>query len=182
MASVAKSIRIACSGSPHSAASWSSRPVSAPTQSFSTREQMRASSRRSAGSSSPATASRASASAASSAADEERPEPCSRSPSIGQPGGPQREAGGAQLGHHAAREGAPARGPFRRGQRERVLLAEVERANLDLVAGERLGGDRDAALDRERQREAVVVVGVLADQVHAAGPAGPDPLSQGALA
>ena len=59
-------------------------------------------------------------------------------------------------------------------ERERVLLAEVERARLDPVPGQRLRRDRHAAVDRERQREAVVVVGVLADQVHAAGAAGDD--------
>ena len=82
ISSDAKSIRTAWPGSLHSDASWSSSPVSAPTQSFSTREHSRARSRRSAGSSSPETASSASDSAVSKAADEERPSPCSRSPSI----------------------------------------------------------------------------------------------------
>jgi hypothetical protein len=45
------------------------------------------------------------------------------------------------------------------------VLVEIQRARLDLVAVERLRGDAHAALDREREAEAVVVVGVLADQV-----------------
>ena len=57
-----------------SEASWSSSPVSAPTQSFSTREQSRASSIRS-GSSAPGDAEQREASAASSAAEEDSPEP-----------------------------------------------------------------------------------------------------------
>ena len=64
-----------------------------------------------------------------------------------------------------------------RREREGVVLAEVERAGLDPVAVESARGDGDAALDRERQREAAVVVGVLADQVDAAGAARRDPLT-----
>ena len=58
---------------------WSSRPVCAPTQSFSTREHSRARSRRS-GSARPLWASRASARATSSAADKDSPLPRGTSP------------------------------------------------------------------------------------------------------
>ena len=57
------------------------------------------------------------------------------------------------------------------GERERVPLAEVGGVRLDPLPAERLGRDCDAAVDRERQRQAAVVVRVLADQVHAAGAA-----------
>jgi hypothetical protein len=74
-----------------------------------------------------------------------------------------------QLGDHPAHVGPPAAGARRGGEREAVLLAEVERAGDDLVAAERRGGDRHPGGDGEGQAEPVVVVGVLADQVHAAG-------------
>ena len=153
----------------------------APTQSFSTREHSFASSIRS-GSGSPATASRARHSAVSMAADDDRPTPRVRSLSIVSRHGRRAWPAGGQLGHRAAHERAPALRALRRGELELVLLAEVERARLDAVAVERLGGDGDAAVDRERQREPVVVVGVLADQVHAARPASPHRVSQDAPA
>ena len=81
------------------------------------------------------------------------------------------DAGGGELGHDAARERAPALGGLGAGEREGVGLAEILRDDLDAVAGERLGRGGDAAIDRERQREAAVVVGVLPDQVDAAGAA-----------
>src|SRR3954471_2549042 len=83
-------------------------------------------------------------------------------------------AGPPQLGDDAADERAPAIGRAVVVEREAVALAEVERLGLDrpLGAGGRL--DRDAGGDRERQAEAVVVVGVLADQVDAPGPEGAD--------
>ena len=84
-------MRIALSGSPNSDAIWSSRPVCAPTHSFSTREHRRARSRRPGGATS-ATASSARHSATSSAADEDSPEPrgtvpviSSRAPTSGHP-------------------------------------------------------------------------------------------------
>ena len=168
---MAKSILIASPSRPQSEASWSSRPVSAPTQSFSTREQSFASSTRS-GSGAPATASSASESAASSAAEEESPEPARDVAAERDPRALQRDAGRAQLGHGAADERAPAvRAAGIRGG-EAVVLAEVARLGDDLpvVARLRLGGD--AAVDRERQRQAPVVVRVLADQVDAAGTEG----------
>ena len=48
-------------------------------------------------------------------------------------------------------------------------------AELDLVAAVRRGGDDGVALDRHREHKAIVVVGVLADEVHATGGGG-DPL------
>src|SRR5919109_4044787 len=57
-----------------------------------------------------------------------------------------------------------------RGERKSVALGEVERMRLDVVlAGERLGGHCHAALDGKRQTKAVVVVGVLSDQVDSPG-------------
>ena len=172
-ASVAKSIRSASPSAPSSEASWSRSPVSAPTQSFSTREHSFASSIRS-GSGAPATPSRARQSAVSSAADEERPEPWGTSPSKLEARGDELDAGGAELRDRAAHERAPAVRRLGRGERELVALAEVARLGLDAVAVEPGGGHRDAAVDRERQREPAVVVGVLADQVDAARAARPN--------
>ena len=121
-------------------------------------------------------------SAVSSAAEDDRPAPCSRSLSIvSRTGRSSWPAAGSSATAPRTNARQPV-GALRRGERELVLLAEVERARLDPVAGQRLGGHRDAAVDRERQREPGVVVGVLADQVHAARPAGADRLSQGAPA
>ena len=170
IASVAKSMRSAWPSAPSSDASWSSSPVSAPTQSFSTREQSFASSTRS-GSSAPATPSRARHSAVSSAAEEDSPEPRGTSPVKRDAGRHELDAGGGELGHDAARERAPALGRLGAGEREGVGLAEVLRDHLDAVAVERLRRGGDAAVDRERQREAAVVVRVLPDQVDAAGAA-----------
>ena len=131
-----------------------------------------------------ATPSSARHSAASSAAEEDRPEPCGRSPSIvSRAAARPRGRAARQLRHRAAHERAPAgrRGSGSR-ERERSRLAEVLGVGLDLVAVARLGRDRDAAVDRERQREAVVVVGVLADQVHAAGAARGDASAVGIIA
>src|SRR4029079_1252962 len=57
---------------------------------------------------------------------------------------------------------------------ERVGLPQVERVRLDAPRRPVHRLDRDAGGDRERQAEAVVVVGVLADEVDAAGPEGAD--------
>ena len=123
---------------PNSAASWSSRPVCAPTQSFSTREHSFASSRRSP-SGSPASASSASASAVESAADDDRPLPRGRSPRDVQARAADRVAGRAQLAHRPAHEGAPALAVARRGGGvEGVVLAEVRGVRLDAPAVERL--------------------------------------------
>jgi hypothetical protein len=78
------------------------------------------------------------------------------------------DPGGAQLGDRATHECAPAAGAPRVVSGEGVGLAEIERLGADLAAVERLRLDRHAAVDRERQRQAAVVVRVLADQVDAA--------------
>ena len=92
-----------------SEAIWSSRPVSAPTQSFSTREHSLASCLRSSG-------------GAAEQRERERGlerrggrEPAAARQVAGdlQPRGRDLEAGGAQLGHHPARERAPALGRAR---------------------------------------------------------------------
>ena len=65
-------------------------------------------------------------------------------------------------------------------QAELVALAEVERNRLDRAAAEPRGGDGDARGHGERHRQPVVVIGVLADQVHAPGGEGCcDVLAQG---
>src|SRR5918999_1636929 len=74
MVSALMSIRSARPRSPNREASWSSRPVSAPHQSRSIREQSRASSTRPGGSA-PATAHSARQSDTDSAADDDRPAP-----------------------------------------------------------------------------------------------------------
>src|SRR4051812_567844 len=91
-----------------------------------------------------------------------------------QPGGSELDAGGGQLRHRAAHERAPAVGAAGVGEREIVGLGEVEGDHLHAVAAQRLGGHRHAAVDRERKREPPGVIGVLADQVDAAGAARAD--------
>ena len=75
----------------------------------------------------------------------------------------------------AAHERAPA-GRGLRGRRARTRRARRDRARTRTTRScsgvrraRRLGADGDALGDRERQREPVVVVGVLADQVDASG-------------
>ena len=171
IASVAKSIRSACPSAPSSDASWSSSPVSAPTQSFSTREQSFASSTRS-GSSAPATPSSARHSAVSSAAEEDSPDALGDVARERDAGRHELDARGGELGHDAARERAPALGGLRRRRaRTRRVSPRSSATTSTRSPVERLGGRGHAAVDRERQREAAVVVGVLADQVDAAGAA-----------
>ena len=120
------------------------------------------------------------ASAASSAAEEERPLPRGRSPVISSAPGASVVAGGA-----AARRPCRARtraSPSRALGRRRTRRARRGRARRPRSASARRRGDGDAAVDRERHREPVVVVGVLADQVDAAGAERDDPLRQGARA
>ena len=107
-----------------------------------------------------------------SAADDDSPAPAGRSPSITSP------AAGSSW--PAARSSATtpranARQPrVRSGWENAVALAEVTGMHLGHVAVERPRGDGDPALDGERQRQPGVVVGVLADQVHAARAASTD--------
>ena len=69
-------------------------------------------------------------------------------------------AGGAQLGHGAAEVG--------------VVVREPGRDDLAAVAQFRC--HRDPAIDREGQAKAEVVIGVLADQIHASRRESPDPV------
>jgi hypothetical protein len=86
----------------------------------------------------------------------------------------QREPRTRQLCRHAADERSPPLGALDPVEHERVGLSEVERGDLDGVRGPVVGDrHRHAGGNRERQAEAVVVVGVLADEVHAAGPERP---------
>ena len=91
----------------------------------------------------------------------------------GQPAGAHARTRRLPARHRAVHERSPTRAP--RGKYELVVLAEIERVRLMTARG-RLGGHGDPALDREGQREAGVVVGVLSDQVDAAGRAGGDAL------
>ena len=104
----------------------------APTQSFSTREHSRASSRRSP-SASPASASSASASAVDSAAEEDRPLPRGRSPAIVRRRAAERVAGRAQLARpsRARRRASPRRSRRGAASVEAVVLAEVGGVRLD---------------------------------------------------
>ncbi len=173
IASVAKSIRSASPSAPSSEASWSSSPVSAPTQSFSTREHSFASSTRS-GSAAPATLEQREAQRGLQRGRGGEARALRHVALDRQPRGRELDAGGGEL---ATVPRTNARQPSARGgsgERERVALAEVARLRLDAVAVQPLGGHGDAAVDRERQREPAVVVGVLADQVDAAGAARAD--------
>ena len=123
-------------------ASWSSRPVWAPVQSFSTRAHRRASSTRSMRD--PARwarprSSSATHSATSSAAEEDRPAPRGRSAADLQVA--RRRAGARLAASSATAPCTNARHPSageRVGEREAVALAEVARVRLDaLIAGAR---------------------------------------------
>ena len=106
----------------------------------------------------------------------ERPEPCAaRRLDDRSRAGASSTPAAVELRHRAAHERAPAVGAAR-GRRAGTSSVSPRsmRHHLDAVAAQRLGGHRDAAVDRERQREPAVVVGVLADQVDAAGAARAD--------
>ena len=59
-------------------------------------------------------------------------------------------------------------------ERQDGLLAEIEGRDAQLAIAARGGGDPGRAIDRAGQREALVVIRVLADQVHAPGRARDD--------
>jgi hypothetical protein len=80
--SVSKSMRSAWPGCAHRDASWSSRPVSAPTHSFSTTEHRRARSRRSAGLVLARAPEQGEAEGGRERGEEESPDPRGRLPSI----------------------------------------------------------------------------------------------------
>ena len=167
-----KSIRSAWPAAPASDASWSSSPVCAPTQSFSTREHSRASSTRSAARSSPASAEQREAQRDLQRGDRR------------QPGAARHVAGDRSVaGRTSCPPPASSATVPRTNARQpsaRARSASAKRSSSPEVAGppprsgrrDRLGAHRHAVGDRERQREAAVVVGVLADQVDAAGAAG----------
>ena len=177
-----KSIRTACSARPNSDAIWSSSPLWVPTQRCSIRWQMRASSRRSGGSASDS-ANNARQSDTASAAEDDRPLPWGTSPVIASrapPTGSPAACSSATAPRTNARQpsvgpgpthGRPTAGhpPTIIGELESVFLTEVERLRLDPRLADRCAGDTNAEGDRERQRQAVVVVGVLADQVDPSG-------------
>jgi hypothetical protein len=89
------------------------------------------------------------------------------------------EAGAGELGGDAADEGAPAGGGVDVIECEVVLLAEIERAGVDVRDAAFVAVDAaatvetraagDAVGDGEGQGEPLVVVGVLADEVDATG-------------
>src|SRR3984957_3746348 len=86
----------------------------------------------------------------------------------------EREAGAGELCDGPACERAPPGSVLGIEKRELVALAKVSRVGTDTTlagrAGELgLGAHRDAFGDCERQRQPLVVVGVLPDQVHATG-------------
>ena len=156
---------------PHSDASWSSSPVSAPTQSFSIRLQSRASSIRS-----PlGRLARQLDAARARAPPRARPRRRGRCPArscraIVSARARQRDAERAQLADRAADERPPAVGRLRVAGGEPVALARGRSRGASIwppVSGSAAHGDPVG--DRERQREAVVVVGVLADQVDPPG-------------
>ena len=172
-----QSRKSACPGRPSRDASWSNRPVCAPVQRCSTSEHRRASSRGS-GTAAAASASRARHSAVSSAADEASPMPRGRSPLIS------RRAPGSSIPADDSSAATPrtnARQPLAGSTAPRVkrsLSPQIERSGVDHPGLGSLGHDGHAPLDRERQAEPEVVVGVLADQVDAAGAARRDPLGR----
>ncbi len=169
----------ALSGSPYSEASWSSRPVWAPTQSFSTRAHSSAISMRSTvlvAVCEPREPRSASArhSATSSAAEEDRPAPggswpliSTRAATSGKPA----RVSSATLPRTNARQPGAGSGS---SERELVALVEIACVGTDApgaggVRRLRLGAHGHPFGDRKRQRQPLVVVGVLADQVHAPG-------------
>ena len=88
-----------------------------------------------------------------------------------EPRADEREPSACELGDGAPHVAAPPLCASGVCKREFIALAEVARVRSHAIGGARCAGPRahrDARGDRERQREAVVVVGVLADQVDAA--------------
>ena len=145
--------------SPSSDASWSSRPVSWPAHSLSTREHSRASLTGRGGS------------RAGGAVERERERHAEG-----------RGGGEAHPLRQVAADGEPHAGQLhlRTAQlRERALeeaVAVLEVRRDDLAAVVQLGCHGHAELDRERQAKSVVVIGVFADQVHASRRESPDPM------
>ena len=160
------SMRNACRQTAEHEASWSSRPVSTPVYSFSTRGQRWASS---AG----ADCRGRRAARASTSRRIGRP----RTTGLPRAGGRRRSSTGRRRPGRRRRAARP-RPPARRrasprggrvGQGKGVRLRQVGRLDLDSVAVvERRRDDRRTPLpERERKAESVVVIGVLADQIDA---------------
>ena len=144
-------------------------PVWAPAQSFSTREQSRASSTRSGGSA-PATSHSARQSATQTAAEEDRPAPRGRSLAISRR---QRRSSTPSRASSAAAPRTSARQPSARCPLGAKLEAVASRRGRPRAPRSRCPAPGSAATVTPRsigegQAQAVVVVGVLADQVDAA--------------
>ena len=99
------------------------------------------------------------------------PSRAARSPVISSRAADQRQPAALQLGDRAARKRPPARPTgATASQRERVVRVQVGGARPGSGRSSvRAARDGDPVADRERQRQALVVVGVLADQVDAPG-------------
>ena len=152
-------------------ASWSSRPVCAPVQSFSTREHSRASAdpvgRLGSGDRAEREAERhadgggrGQAGAAGEVAVDARAGTARSSMPVA-------PSSAAAPRTNARQPSAPRRSRAPSSKRSRSPRSSACASIAPPASG--LGGHRDAALDREREAEAVVVVGVLADQVDPSG-------------
>ena len=161
--------------SPRREASWSSRPVSAPHQSRSIREQRRASARGSGGSRS-ATAQSARQSAIDRAADDDSPAPRGTSPAISRRQGcgsiPSRRSSAAAP---RTKRRQPYGAPALPGLGGRISGPSSKRSCWErssawaTISVPAIGSAETVspARNRERKAEAIVVVGVLTDQVYA---------------
>ena len=108
--------------------------------------------------------------ATSSAADDERPAPRGTVPVISSAGAGGANSRGGELGDDAMDERPPPGGRARGSVGlEPVGLGEVQRVRLDAPVARRRRAYGDPLGDGERQGQAVVVVGELADQVEAPG-------------
>ncbi len=81
----------------------------------------------------------------------------------------QTSSGRLQLGDGTAGERSPAAGRLRRIEREAVVTAQVDGDDVDHAPPAGRARHGHALADREGQREAAVVIGVLPDQVDSAG-------------
>lgn len=86
-----------------------------------------------------------------------------------EPAAGERAPGGLQLRGRAADERPPAPDGLGSVQAKGIVAVQVAGVRVHPVAIPRLRPHGDAFGDRERQRETVVVVSVLADQIHASG-------------
>ena len=98
-----------------------------------------------------------------------------------QSGARQRRAGALQLGYGSAHERSPTRSRRRMLELEAVAGVEVACDRIDAPVIAATSAHRHAFPDRKGKRKAVVVVGVLTDQVHAPGREGGRMTGQGSL-